>query len=31
MDPGMLVFVRWSRLTASNHQGDYLVYHDRDT
>jgi prepilin-type N-terminal cleavage/methylation domain-containing protein len=23
-------FVRWSRLIPSNHQGDYLVYYDRD-
>ncbi len=23
-------FVRWNRLTPSNHQGDYLVYYDRD-
>jgi prepilin-type N-terminal cleavage/methylation domain-containing protein len=23
-------FVRWDRLTPSNHQGDYLVYYDRD-
>jgi prepilin-type N-terminal cleavage/methylation domain-containing protein len=23
-------FVRWSHLTPSNHQGDYLVYYDRD-
>ena len=23
-------FVRWDRLTPSNHQGDYLVYCDRD-
>jgi len=27
---GSTRFVRWSRLTPSNHQGDYLVYYDRD-
>jgi len=28
---GAARFVKWNRLTASNHQGDYLVYYDRDT
>ena len=27
---GSTRFVRWSRLTPSNHQGDYVVYYDRD-
>jgi len=28
---GAARFVRWSHLTPSNHEGDYLVYYDRDT
>jgi prepilin-type N-terminal cleavage/methylation domain-containing protein len=27
---GSARFVRWNHLTPSNHQGDYLVYYDRD-
>lgn len=27
---GAARFVKWSKLTASNHAGDYLVYYDRD-
>ena len=27
---GSTRFVRWTRLTPSNHQGDYLIYCDRD-
>jgi len=28
---GATRFVRWDHLTPSNHEGDYLVYYDRDT
>ena len=28
---GATRFVKWNDLTASNHEGDYLVYYDRDT
>jgi prepilin-type N-terminal cleavage/methylation domain-containing protein len=28
---GAVRFVRWDRLTASNHEGDYIVYYDSDT
>lgn len=28
---GAARFVKWNDLTASNHEGDYIVYYDRDT
>jgi len=28
---GAARFVKWNSLTPSNHEGDYLVYYDRDT
>ena len=27
---GAARFVKWSHLTPSNHEGDYIVYYDRD-
>ena len=28
---GSARFVRWDRLTPNNHEGDYIVYYDRET
>jgi prepilin-type N-terminal cleavage/methylation domain-containing protein len=28
---GAARFVKWSHLTANNHEGDYIIYYDRDT
>jgi hypothetical protein len=28
---GAVRFVQWNHLTPSNHEGDYIVYYDRDT
>lgn len=28
---GATRFVKWTDLTPSNHEGDYIVYYDRDT
>jgi hypothetical protein len=27
---GAVDFVKWKGLTASNHEGEYLVYYDKD-